>query len=67
MDHGITEPLAHRSGPGEENLGSEKTKAAAMNPVIKRVLEKTTHPQRSLVGPFPYNSEKLGDSMIDRP
>jgi len=49
MVHGVSEPLAHGSESGEENFGSEKPKAAAMNPLIKRVSEETAYPQRSLM------------------
>jgi hypothetical protein len=48
-------------------LRLRKTKSGSDDSVFWRVSEETTHPQRSLVGLFPYNSEKLGDSMIDRP
>jgi hypothetical protein len=68
MVQGISEPIAHGQSP-EKKLGAEKPKAAAMKPVIllSGVPEETNRLQRSRVGLFPYNSEKLGDSMIDRP
>jgi hypothetical protein len=48
-------------------LRLRKTKSGCDESVSWRVSEETTHPQRSLAALFPYNSEKLADSMIDRP
>jgi hypothetical protein len=65
--HGIPELHSHGARPEEENFSSEEPNAAAMNPFFNRVSEETTRPRISAEGFFSYNSEKLGDSTIDRP
>jgi hypothetical protein len=53
--------------PEEKNFGPEEPNTAAMNPLFNWVLEETTRPRRNPEGLLSYNSEKLGDSTIDRP